>query len=95
MHGRGVYSFASGDVYEGMFVAGEKSGQGKYTSSSGSVFIGQYVNDKRHGKGLFRYPGGATAFEGVWENDEVKGTPPVPPPNPSAGAKGRRLSLFR
>ena len=38
--GKGKYVWASGDVYEGDWVNGERTGQGKHTSTSGEVHEG-------------------------------------------------------
>lgn len=58
MCGQGVYSYASGEVFEGCFQDNMRHGHGllrsgKLTSSSPSMFIGQWVMDKKAGYGVF------------------------------------------
>uniref|UniRef100_A0A9L0IBX4 Alsin n=1 Tax=Equus asinus TaxID=9793 RepID=A0A9L0IBX4_EQUAS len=58
MCGQGVFSYASGEVFEGCFQDNMRHGHGllrsgKLTSSSPSMFIGQWVMDKKAGYGVF------------------------------------------
>ena len=48
--------YANGDVYEGMWFMGSRSGYGVVTKRNGDHFEGHWVNDKRvyHALTLFR-----------------------------------------
>jgi len=39
--------YANGDVYEGMWFMGQRSGYGVVTKRNGDHFEGHWVNDKR------------------------------------------------
>ena len=40
--GKGIYTFATGDRYEGDFKEGKREGRGTYTFSSGTQQIGEF-----------------------------------------------------
>ena len=54
-HGKGIWRYPNGDVYEGDWYEEQKQGYGKYTYSDGDVYEGGWYNGKRHGKGKFTY----------------------------------------
>ena len=45
MHGKGKYSYADGNVYEGDWKDGKKHGKGKYSWASGDVYEGDVFVD--------------------------------------------------
>lgn len=50
MNGKGKYSCADGDTYEGGYVDGKKHGKGTFNcAADGEVYIGDYVNGKKNG----------------------------------------------
>jgi hypothetical protein len=49
-HGKGVYTSANGDKYEGGFENGERHGKGVCTDASGIKYEGGFENCERHGK---------------------------------------------
>ena len=49
-----------GDVYEGTFENGSKSGYGVLKYASGAIYQGQWSLDKANGKGQMRYANGDT-----------------------------------
>ena len=46
MNGKGVYQYANGDVFEGMWICGKKHGRGELTGSDGRTMIGEWVEDQ-------------------------------------------------
>lgn len=46
-HGEGRMIYANGDVYEGFWFMGKRSGYGVLTKRNGDHFEGHWVNDKR------------------------------------------------
>ncbi|XP_004872339.1 alsin isoform X3 [Heterocephalus glaber] len=69
MCGQGVYSYASGEVFEGCFQDNMRHGHGllrsgKLTSSSPSMFIGQWAMDKKVG---------GEKYMGMWQDDVCHG----------------------
>eukprot|EP01048_Picozoa_sp_COSAG05_P016197 COSAG05_NODE_2054_length_3633_cov_4.249010_3_plen_252_part_00 len=53
MEGRGVYTWANGDVYDGQYKNDERHGKGTWTSASGERYEGMWEHDKRHGPGKY------------------------------------------
>ena len=47
--------YANGDVYEGAWFKGARSGYGVVTKRNGDHFEGFWVNDKREGQGSYFY----------------------------------------
>ncbi|XP_078536348.1 alsin [Lissotriton helveticus] len=78
MFGHGVYSYATGEVYEGCFQDNMRHGHGmlrsgKLTSFSPSVFIGQWVMDKKTGYGVFDDITRGEKYMGMWQEDLRQG----------------------
>jgi hypothetical protein len=71
-HGKGKYTYASGNVYEGEWKDGKKHGNGKCKYASGNVFEGEWKEDKKHGKGKLTYASG-NMYEGEWKDDVKHG----------------------
>ncbi|XP_051009824.1 alsin [Acomys russatus] len=78
MCGQGVYSYASGEVFEGCFQDNMRHGHGllrsgKLTSSSPSMFIGQWVMDRKAGYGVFDDITRGEKYMGMWQDDVCQG----------------------
>ncbi|KFO36242.1 Alsin, partial [Fukomys damarensis] len=78
MCGQGVYSYASGEVFEGCFQDNMRHGHGllrsgKLTSSSPSMFIGQWAMDKKAGYGVFDDITRGEKYMGMWQDDVCHG----------------------
>ncbi|XP_004872338.1 alsin isoform X2 [Heterocephalus glaber] len=78
MCGQGVYSYASGEVFEGCFQDNMRHGHGllrsgKLTSSSPSMFIGQWAMDKKVGYGVFDDITRGEKYMGMWQDDVCHG----------------------
>eukprot|EP01101_Sappina_pedata_P008641 TRINITY_DN4830_c0_g1_i1.p1 TRINITY_DN4830_c0_g1~~TRINITY_DN4830_c0_g1_i1.p1 ORF type:complete len:1266 (-),score=654.53 TRINITY_DN4830_c0_g1_i1:91-3888(-) len=52
-HGRGKYTFPTGNVYEGDFKDGRIEGVGTLIYAKGDKYEGEFKNDKRDGKGRY------------------------------------------
>ncbi|XP_075386445.1 alsin isoform X2 [Tenrec ecaudatus] len=79
MCGQGIYSYASGEVFEGCFQDNMRHGHGllrsgKLTSSSPSMFIGQWVMDKKAGYGVFDDITRGEKYMGMWLDDMCQGS---------------------
>ena len=73
MHGRGVYRYANGDVYEGdYYEAGNMHGRGVYRYANGDVYEGNYKDGNMHGRGVYRYVDG-DVYEGDYEAGNMHG----------------------
>uniref|UniRef100_A0A8D0G9J0 Alsin Rho guanine nucleotide exchange factor ALS2 n=1 Tax=Sphenodon punctatus TaxID=8508 RepID=A0A8D0G9J0_SPHPU len=75
---QGIYSYATGEVYEGCFQDNMRHGHGllrsgKLTSSSPSMFIGQWVMDKKTGYGVFDDITRGEKYMGMWQDDLCQG----------------------
>ena len=54
-HGRGIYKYASGDLYEGDYQFDLKHGNGKMLFATGDEYVGQWERDEFHGKGRYTF----------------------------------------
>jgi hypothetical protein len=54
-HGLGVERWADGNIYEGEYRAGNRSGHGVFRYASGDVYEGGWLNNLMSGYGIFRY----------------------------------------
>jgi radial spoke head protein 1 len=61
-HGKGVATFPNGDVFEGTYVEGVRSGPGKYyfggKEQPKATYEGMYEANKKCGQGTMVYPDG-------------------------------------
>eukprot|EP00808_Paulinella_micropora_P003421 g29939.t1 len=80
LEGQGIkHVYASGAVYKGDFVNGQRHGRGVYTSKEGHRYEGQWLYDMRHGHGVQKFvTGGKDAkwtgtYVGHWSNNEKDG----------------------
>lgn len=71
-HGSGVYTWASGDKYDGNWDNGKMSGHGTKTMANGDVYSGMWLSDKAHGWGQKRFAGG-DSHEGEYRSDARHG----------------------
>lgn len=77
-HGKGKYSYESGDSYEGDYRNGLQHGRGTYKLSNGEKYVGEYKNDKRHGSGEFYSSNGNLLKSGRWHQGKfVDNSQPV------------------
>ncbi|EEY61791.1 uncharacterized protein PITG_13733 [Phytophthora infestans T30-4] len=53
MHGRGVYSFATGAIYDGEFQNNQFHGVGSYRWGDGAHYEGGWYFNRMHGEGLY------------------------------------------
>ena len=58
MNGRGLYTWASGDRYEGQWKDDKRNGQGIFTWTDGKRYEGEYKDDKRNGQGIYTWANG-------------------------------------
>lgn len=75
MHGKGVYTWKDGRVYDGEYVEDKKNGYGVYRWADGRsnkltniftlVYEGQWENGKQHGQGIYHQPDGSQK-SGLW-----------------------------
>src|SRR6185312_7025404 len=71
-HGKGVYEFVNGDIYDGDFVNGKFEGKGKFTSAEGDIYEGEFKSDLYHGKGVAMDANG-DKYEGNFDKGERSG----------------------
>ncbi|GMF11994.1 unnamed protein product [Phytophthora lilii] len=66
-HGQGESNHeASGEVYEGNWVSGRRSGHGVATLRDGSVYRGEWRNGRRNGFGIFDDARTRARYDGKW-----------------------------
>ncbi|KAE9344589.1 hypothetical protein PR003_g8383 [Phytophthora rubi] len=66
-HGQGEsHHHASGEVYEGTWVTGRRSGHGVATLRDGSVYRGEWRNGRRNGFGVFDDARTRAHYNGKW-----------------------------
>ena len=68
-NGYGTYKWDNGEVYEGYWVKGERTGKGKYTwKESGDIYEGDFINSVRTGKGKYTWKESGDIYEGDFIN---------------------------
>lgn len=72
-HGKGKFFYASGDVYDGDWVNGQKTGSCNYTFADGRKYSGEVLNGKWNGKGKYYYSNG-DIYDGDWVNGKQTGS---------------------
>lgn len=72
INGKGIYTWDSGDKYDGEFKNGFFHGNGTYLYSNGNKYIGQWKNNKEHGIGVFTLSSG-DRYEGEFKNGNFDG----------------------
>eukprot|EP01063_Lacrimia_lanifica_P029542 TRINITY_DN452_c1_g1_i1.p1 TRINITY_DN452_c1_g1~~TRINITY_DN452_c1_g1_i1.p1 ORF type:complete len:947 (+),score=508.19 TRINITY_DN452_c1_g1_i1:1721-4561(+) len=65
-HGKGVYTYESGDRYSGEWRQGKKHGIGRYTFASGDEYHGQWTSDRINGRGTFTIVKTGNRYDGEW-----------------------------
>jgi len=84
MHGKGIFTFPSGDTYcieisstytiryEGEFTRGSMTGNGVYRCTNGTIYVGACKDQKKHGLGTMRYPNGGI-YSGEYDQNKKHG----------------------
>jgi len=70
--GPGVYLFANGAAYVGMFAGGKREGLGCMILPDGGLYEGYLVADKFDGQGQYSYPDGSK-YTGMWAGGKKHG----------------------
>ena len=68
----GKLTFKNGDIYEGDFRNGKRTGKGIFYWKDGNVYKGDFVNGKRSGKGILRFVDGYV-YEGEFLDGKRSG----------------------
>jgi len=71
-HGRGIYKWRSGAVYEGQYDHGLKNGLGSYRYPNGTIYRGSWKNGVKSGPGTITYTNG-DKFSGTFADDRKNG----------------------
>jgi hypothetical protein len=66
------YPSANGDVYDGDFINGFRSGKGKFYWANGNIYEGDFIDNKRNGKGKFTWVNG-DVYEGNFIDGKITG----------------------
>ena len=73
MHGKGVYYYGNGDIYEGDWKDNLRDGSGTfYYKSKRETYKGTFHKGKKSGKGIFHYASG-DQYDGNWSNNQKHG----------------------
>jgi hypothetical protein len=71
--GHGKYQWnKKGQVYEGDWYLGQRTGKGYLRCADGSTYDGSFVNGKRHGRGIYTNVKG-DVYDGEWKDDKKFG----------------------
>jgi hypothetical protein len=58
LEGKGVFTWADGNRYEGDFVGNKRTGKGTFSWANGNRYTGDFVEGKRTGKGVMTWANG-------------------------------------
>lgn len=72
-HGKGVFKFSNGDMYDGEFSNGNMHGIGIMRFACGDVYRGNFVDNKISGKGEYRSATGDVYYCNQWDDSEANG----------------------
>jgi antitoxin component YwqK of YwqJK toxin-antitoxin module len=70
--GSGIYTYASGNKYDGCWDKDKRHGIGEFRWARGEIYKGSWANNNRHGIGLEWYPSG-DFFQGTHKDDKRDG----------------------
>lgn len=82
--GRGKYTWANGDSYDGYWDNGEQSGRGRYHYSIDDVYEGNWANGRKNGRGFLFVKAERKVFFEIWKNGNVVKHEEVDPNNPAS-----------
>ena len=71
-HGRGVFTWTSGNRYDGDWRNDKRTGRGVFTWSNGDRYDGDFVDGKKHGQGTYSWADG-DRYQGEWRNGNRTG----------------------
>ena len=66
-HGRGIYRWTDGSIYEGSYKRDQRHGKGRFLWAGGESYEGDYLADERTGQGIYLWPDGAR-YEGSFKS---------------------------
>lgn len=69
-HGKGVFTYADGSKYDGMWENGKYSGKGEHTSTDKSRYIGSWKDGTPHGSGIL-FGSDRSATSGTWSEGKI------------------------
>jgi len=72
-HGHGLWTFAKGGDYEGLFKRNKRHGQGVMRYRDGSRYTGRWEDGQRHGAGEFFTEKEGLAYRGGWRKGKKHG----------------------
>jgi len=70
--GFGIATYASGDVYRGEWIAGQRHGEGECVYASGGRYAGGWQHGKKDGQGVYTWTSGRV-YEGGFLEDHKHG----------------------
>lgn len=71
MHGKGIYKWGDGRIFEGQYVDDRKQGIGIYLWADGRAYHGEWNAGKQHGTGFYIVPDEGDTLKikkGTWLN---------------------------
>ncbi len=71
-NGYGKYTWNDGDMYEGHWLNGQRTGKGTMTYANGDFYKGGWLNGEKHGKGEITWANGDT-YKGDFFNGDLHG----------------------
>jgi len=66
VHGQGLYTWYSGEYYDGLWVKGLKEGYGVCQGLAADQYIGEWNDNQPNGFGKHTW-GNGDVYEGVWK----------------------------
>ena len=68
-HGKGVYCYENGDIFDGGWIHGRRSGVGSYKFANGDLYVGEWKKGFKEGKGSLKFING-DEYIGEWKENK-------------------------
>jgi len=69
----GIYTWESGNKYEGEWKNNKRHGQGTLYFNDGDIYVGDFRDNKRNGQGVYTWKESGNKYVGGYKDDKKNG----------------------